>query len=460
MSRLFLNCSKTSRNFFYEKLILNSNYMVETFGFNTLAILFFVYWSQGLTSLNSLAITLYYKDLFHLDPAYTQYIRGFSFVAWLIKPVYGLISDNIPIAGYHRKSYLFIWGVVGVISMLSILFHKSLFWSILALFTSQLSLAFCDVIADAIMVEKSRKNETASSALQSFCWIVLSIGGFIGSILGGVLLESLSPQTVIAFSSVCPLLIILSSFNFQESPSELKNCRNQVKTLLKALKKPQILKPLLFIIILGGITPRYSELFTYYMADVLKFSTTFLGTLQIAAYISVIIGSLIYYYHLKNLEYRSIICIGQLTLLFINFIDLGLVTNSYTYLNLPSWVFAITGDVLNEVVSFTFRAMPLLVMSAKICPVGIEGTFYAFFMSVFNLSFEISGFIGGLLVQIFNVKTGSYDFFWLLVVIQISSQLVPLVFLRLIPKNGLEQEEVQGIVLSELDLDSDKIESI
>ncbi|OMJ81710.1 hypothetical protein SteCoe_17760 [Stentor coeruleus] len=434
--------------------------MIETFGFNTLAILFCVYWSQGLTSLNSLAITLYYKDLFHLDPAYTQYIRGFSFVAWLIKPVYGLISDNIPIVGYHRKSYLFIWGGVGVLSMLSILFHKSLFWSILALFTNQLSLAFCDVIADAIMVEKSRKNETASSALQSFCWIVLSIGGFIGSILGGVLLETLSPKTVIAFSSICPLLIALSSFNFQETPSELKNCRDQVQTLLKAIKKPQILKPLLFIIILGGITPRYSELLTYYMTDVLKFSTTFLGTLSIAAYISIIIGSFIYYYYLKNLEYRSTICIGQLALLFINFIDLGLVTNSYIYLGLPSWVFAISGDVLNEVVSFTFRAMPLLVMSAKICPVGIEGTFYAFFMSVINISFEISGFIGGLLVQLFKVKTGSYDLFWLLVVIQISSQLIPLLFLKLIPKNGLEYDEMLELEANESGPDNDKREII
>ena len=60
------------------------SYMNSTFGSNTLTILFLVYWSQGFKSLSNVAITLYYKDNFGLDPSVTQYIRTLIMVAWLI----------------------------------------------------------------------------------------------------------------------------------------------------------------------------------------------------------------------------------------------------------------------------------------------------------------------------------------------------------------------------------------
>lgn len=459
MLGLFTNCSQRFQSFINEKIVSKYNYMINTFGFNTLMVLFCVYWSQGFKSLCSLAITFYYKDIFHLEPADTQYIRTFSFIAWFIKPLYGLISDNISIAGYYRKSYLFIWGLVGILSMLSILLHNNLYLSIIAFVINEFSQAFCDVIADAVMVEKSRNDEAGSSALQTFSWTVLAIGGFLGSIFGGMLLETLSPRTIIALSAICPLLIIVSAYHLEENTNQLRDFYTQAQTLLEIVKKPQIIKPLLFILLLSGVTPRFSELFTYYMTDVLKFSTTFMGSLQVAAYISVVIGSWVYHIFLKNLEYRSIICIGQIVMMLINLFDLGLVTELYKYLGLPSWTFVLFGDILGGVVSFTFKSMPLLVMNAKICPVGIEGTFYALFTSVTNLSYSISGFFGGFLVEAFDIKTGNYELFWLLVCIQIFSQLIPLVFLKLLPKIGTEQEEVVDVELLDVDPEDDELKT-
>jgi hypothetical protein len=32
---------------------------------------------------------------------------------WFIKPIYGFISDSVPLFGYHRRSYLVLAGFMG-----------------------------------------------------------------------------------------------------------------------------------------------------------------------------------------------------------------------------------------------------------------------------------------------------------------------------------------------------------
>ena len=426
--------------------------IVNTFGSNTLMILFFVYWSQGFKAISFLAITLYFKNTLKLDPASTQFIVTMTFIAWLIKPIYGLITDNFKFFGYYRKSYLFISGIVGSISVFSIFFFQNLYFSIFALILNEFSQAFCDVIADAIMVEKSRNDESGSSALQSFSWIVLAIAGIIGSILGGLLLETYSPQVIIASSAICPLLLVYCSTKFEESPpTNDKGIKESCKLLWDSIKKPVILKPLIFILILGATSPRYSELMTYYLRDVLKFSSIFLSSLGLISYSSLIVGSAIYYRWLKDMEYRNVIFIGQILLIIINFFDIGLVTGFYQKIHIPAWAFVAGEDVFGTTIGFTFKMLPLLVLSAKICPIGVEGTFYALFTSVANISFSLSGIFGGFLISIFDVKTGQYELIWLLILIQCFTKAIPLCFLSLLPRKELKNDESIELQLFEDD---------
>ena len=428
------------------------SYMLSSFGSNTLMILFFVYWSQGFKSLSFLAVTLYYKETLGLEPSTTQFIRTLTMIAWLIKPIYGLITDNFKLFGYYRKSYLFISGIVGSISAFSIFFSQNVYFSVFALTLNEFSQAFCDVIADAIMVEKSRNDESGSSTLQSFSWTVVAIAGIIGSILGGLLLETYSPQVIIAFSAICPLLLVYCSTKFEESPpTNNKGIKESCKLLWDSIKKPEILKPLIFILILGATSPRYSELMTYYLRDVLKFSSIFLSSLGLISYSSLIVGSAIYYRWLKDMEYRNVIFIGQILLIIINFFDIGLVTGFYQKIHIPAWAFVAGEDVFGTTIGFTFKMLPLLVLSAKICPIGVEGTFYALFTSVANISFSLSGIFGGFLISIFDVKTGQYELIWLLILIQCFTKAIPLCFLSLLPRKELKNDESIELQLFEDD---------
>ncbi len=45
-------------------------------------------------------------------------LTGISSAPWVIKPLYGFLSDTVPIFGYRRRSYLIICGVLGTPSSL------------------------------------------------------------------------------------------------------------------------------------------------------------------------------------------------------------------------------------------------------------------------------------------------------------------------------------------------------
>ena len=41
------------------------------------------------------------------------FLTSFAAFPWVVKPLYGFLSDTVPIFGYRRRSYLVICGVLG-----------------------------------------------------------------------------------------------------------------------------------------------------------------------------------------------------------------------------------------------------------------------------------------------------------------------------------------------------------
>ena len=42
-----------------------------------------------------------------------EFWGGLKALPWILKPVYGILSDAVPLLGYHRRSYLIIFGLLG-----------------------------------------------------------------------------------------------------------------------------------------------------------------------------------------------------------------------------------------------------------------------------------------------------------------------------------------------------------
>ena len=60
--------------------------------------------------------------------AQLEFWGGIKALPWVIKPVYGILSDAVPLLGYHRRSYLIIFGLLGQPILCSVMPFLMLQW--------------------------------------------------------------------------------------------------------------------------------------------------------------------------------------------------------------------------------------------------------------------------------------------------------------------------------------------
>lgn len=87
------------------------------------------------------------------------------------------MSDGFPIAGYRRRSYLALSGLVGAASWLALsspALIDSPTKALAACILSSLSVAVSDVVVDSVVVERVRlagdEDPGLAGGLQSLCW--------------------------------------------------------------------------------------------------------------------------------------------------------------------------------------------------------------------------------------------------------------------------------------------------
>src|SRR5262249_61987294 len=86
-----------------------------------LAILFgVVYFSQGMYHVTDQMVTLTLKDQFGLSAAQVANFGWIILIPWVIKPVYGLLSDSVPLFGRRRKSYFLLTCTLATVAAVSL----------------------------------------------------------------------------------------------------------------------------------------------------------------------------------------------------------------------------------------------------------------------------------------------------------------------------------------------------
>ena len=108
----------------------------------------------GLKFLFMLSYQDLFKNFYKLEPTHTQLLSTLIFVPWVLKLLYGIVADTVPIFGSRKKSWLVIMGLLQFISLtlVSYLTIPVAEYAALLLATMSFSGAFIDVIMDALMV--------------------------------------------------------------------------------------------------------------------------------------------------------------------------------------------------------------------------------------------------------------------------------------------------------------------
>jgi folate/biopterin transporter len=401
-----------------------------------------VYAVQGILGLAKLAVSFFLKDQLALSPAEVAALMGVAALPWVIKPVFGFISDGWPIFGYRRRPYLVLSGLLGSAAWISLatIVHSPLTATI-AIATTSLSVAFSDVLVDSLIVERARHESLSNSgALQSLCWGASALGGLLTAYASGILLSNFSPQIVFAVTALFPLLVSGAAFAISEQPVILANADlskseipapSQISQVWQALQQKSIWLPLLFLF-LWQCTPTGESSFFYFATNELGFTPEFLGRLRLVTSLAALIGVWIFQRYLKAVPFRTIFGWTTVISALLGLTTLLLVTHTNRALGIDDHWFSL-GDSLVLTVMGQITFMPVLVLAARLCPPGIEATLFAILMSVFNLAGLVSQEGGALLTHFLGITEHNFDRLWLLVTITNLGGVLPLLFLKWLP---------------------------
>lgn len=396
-----------------------------------------VYFVQGILGLARLAVSFFLKDDLGLSPSQVAALMGIAALPWVIKPVFGFLSDGLPVLGYHRRPYLVLSGLMGTVAWLSLATVVDTAWAATAaILLSSLSVAISDVIVDSLVVERARgESLSQSGSLQSLTWGTSAVGGLITAYLSGWLLQQFSNQTVFAITATFPLLVSAVACLIAEEPvksrPDLSTVWNQVKQLRGAITQKAIWLPTAFVFIWQA-TPTADSAFFYFTTNELKFEPEFLGRVRLVTSIASLIGIWMFQRFLKNIPFRSLMGWTTVISSVLGMSALLLVTHTNRTLGIDDHWFSL-GDSLILTVMGQIAFMPVLVLSARLCPEGVEATLFALLMSVFNLGGLLSHELGALLTHLLGITETNFDKLWLLVLITNASSLLPLPFLGWLP---------------------------
>lgn len=196
----------------------------NSFGIPFLLLICLIYWTQGFRSFAWLAVSYHLKDDLKLSPSASQFVVSIAFFPWSVKPIYGILSDCVPIRGRRRIPYLIIASILSLVPWLFLGVVESarnsyVFLTIFLTFQN-LGSAMADVVVDA-MVAEAAKHERAAFAgdLQSLSWSSMAIGGIVGSLVGGIALSDLRIEVVFLLFSIFPTIQLFACGLVEEKPS-------------------------------------------------------------------------------------------------------------------------------------------------------------------------------------------------------------------------------------------------
>jgi folate/biopterin transporter len=442
-----------------------------------------IYFVEGALGLARLAQTFLLKDSLGLGPAELSALTGIFTLPWTVKPLYGFLSDGFPLFGYRRRSYLIVAGLLGCLSY-SLVGHD--FYGLLegnppmilsgtvsALVIASACIAFSDVVADGIVVQKTRdtKDPKMAGGLQSLCWGSAAIGGLLSAYYSGSLLEVMRPQDIFTITAILPFIVAAIALLIDEKPTHRQinptgagtdidlmgttsstgtttsrstsntgweGMQEQINALWGAMKQPSIYKPALFLF-LWQSTPTSDGAFLYFMTEDLKFGPEFLGRVRFVTAGASLFGVWLYNQYLKTIPIKDILFWSSIISFPLGLSSLLLISHMNREWGIPdSWFVAGDDVVLSILGEIAF--LPTLVLAARLCPPGIEAVLFATLMSINNGAGTLGTEIGAVLTKALGITETNFDNLAILSIICNLSSLYPLFFIGWLDEVGSVSE--------------------
>ena len=309
----------------------------------------------------------------------TGFITLFN-LPWIIKPVYGLISDFVPLFGYRRKSYLLLVNVAAIIGFIWVTQLTAPGDLFFPLMITAYTMAISSTLCGAVLVENGQRlHESGTFVNQQWLWF--NIAAMAAAVLGGQLVEHLSPAGALhgaaAIIAVAPLAVIVGTLFLvpeQKVSVNLAGHERHARRLegvvpaARAVAHRRIPVSLQF-------QSRIEHAALFHHDRHLQFSQGYIGILGSISAAGWVVGALLYRRLFDDLTLKKLLNLS---------IALGTLTTAAFVL--------LSNETSAAIIYFCvgFAAMLAMVASltlaADYCPPRAEGFAFAVLMSVSNLA--------------------------------------------------------------------------
>jgi MFS family permease len=320
----------------------------------------------------------------------TAFVTLFN-LPWIIKPIYGLVSDFVPLFGYRRKSYLIIANIAATGGYLWATRLNAPGDLAFALMLTAYAMAISSTLCGAVLVENGQRLK-ASGAFVNQQWLWFNIAAMIAAIAGGQLVQRLAPSdalhTAAAIIAVAPCAVIVGTIFLvpeKKTKADLAGIKNTLRGLVAAFRRRELWIVAMFIF-LYYFSPGLSTPLYYYMTDDLGFSQAYIGLLGSISAAGWVVGALLYRRFFGNLTLKNLLNLS---------IAIG-TAGGLAYLFF--W-----NETAAAIISFGggFAAMlttvATLTLAADYCPPRAEGFSFAVLMSIINLANTLADNVGAFL---------------------------------------------------------------
>lgn len=390
-------------------------------------------------------------------------------IPWNVKSSIGLLSDSLPLFGTHKRSYLILFSIFGSVSLLALTcLPMSPSFGTLAMLLYvmvNLQVAAVDLLTEAKYAQLMVSKPETGSDVVSFSQSMYALGGLLASLVSAPLLLINPRFTFLICLPLSSLIIIpcilpqTSNFSFPERVLNKEDRKLRIDKYRKypsmfylsflmtgisillvvvAIVNPEIeliislastmilivstiwwLPPTLrqvnlYLFLNNALYVPISGALNYFFTadercikDGPHFSLPFyLSVGSMVTQLAYFMGAILFQLIFSKGYIRRVLLITNLIKIVSAFFDVALVTRfSKNALGIPDSFLFIFGDAVVYHISYRLELIPLIVLTSKLVPTGIEAVTYALLVSFQNFGGTVGQSIGYALMEKFQIQT-------------------------------------------------------
>jgi Na+/melibiose symporter-like transporter len=417
---------------------------------------------HGFYDLAGLSLLYYQKDIFKLDPQFIQLFGAMMLLPFGIKPVFGYLSDRM--LNQIGKTKIIISTAAlarTVIYLCMFSFDLNIVAFYFLLFFVNLCQLFENIMCEYILVVTTKIENSAGNGGQGNDLPIFfgfkSIGSLCGTFLGGRIIEKTSLKIPFLVTSIMPAAVLFASFLHKEKRREIdfnKRAFKEELAIVKGLVFRNEIKGMIILIFLISAAPSFDVLATFYLIDILNFTTSDLANLATFTTVCYLIGLICYTFLFKKVDPKRFYLSTNFVHLAIRSLFLLVIFKIIANLGLNEKFFCLLNFGASSFIA-ELNFMPILAIWCNVCPKNLEATAITLLTGILNLALGVSEYVGAFLCWVLGINKTNVEKIWLPLIIQCAYLLVGITAVLFVhfpsgDPNRKEDKEEQNIEAIEL----------